>query len=656
MKKILSLFAVLLCVLTVNAQFSKKNTDAYVLNNKSLQSMKAAKTVEHNNPSRIALESGERLMGYYMGDERGISDYALGFTDFPGKTFQVGSVFSENLVKPYIGGEITKVRFALWETVGSAKVIVYKYVGTSLPTPVATETIEKTVVGWNDVTLSTPVTIEEGIAYLVAYEFMQGRNKYMIATDYVVNPGGAVENGFVAYGDFEGNGNECWESMGTQVGNLLIQAVVKGGNFADYDITIGQIGTYGLYCKKGDTMNFQFTIKNSGNKEPESYSVKMLLDGEPIDADMNLPEQLTGIFQNVDGTFRLPADASHGLHTLTVAVDKINGTTPVEDTDDDEFSVDFNAFDKNYARPKQLVEQFTSTFCTYCPLGNDALEALCEKRGDIAWVGLHQDMGPTSKDNFTIPESYDILRFSTTGFPTASFNRMYIDGGSLAMNIAADPSNLNGFVTSCSDVLDLLNKYFYPSFASVDIASSYNSDTKKISVTVSGEKSAEDFSAYVGDDAVLTVYLTEDDLVAKQLNQGTWEIEYTHDNVLRHIATAPLGDEINWEGNAFKNDFEIDVDDTWKTENMHIVAFISRPVFMDEENGKFQTKINEAWVVNTNMVEVGKSVNISNPEISDANVYEVARYTIDGRKIAAPVKGLNLVKMSDGKTVKVIVK
>ncbi len=35
---------------------------------------------------------------------------------------------------------------------------------------------------------------------------------------------------------------------------------------------------------------------------------------------------------------------------------------------------------------------------------------------------------------------------------------------------------------------------------------------------------------------------------------------------------------------------------------------------------------------------------------------EVERYTVDGRKISKPVKGLNIVKMSDGRTIKVIVK
>lgn len=44
-------------------------------------------------------------------------------------------------------------------------------------------------------------------------------------------------------------------------------------------------------------------------------------------------------------------------------------------------------------------------------------------------------------------------------------------------------------------------------------------------------------------------------------------------------------------------------------------------------------------------------------EVKDAlGINEVARYTVDGKRISAPVKGINLVKLSNGKVVKVVVK
>ena len=47
---------------------------------------------------------------------------------------------------------------------------------------------------------------------------------------------------------------------------------------------------------------------------------------------------------------------------------------------------------------------------------------------------------------------------------------------------------------------------------------------------------------------------------------------------------------------------------------------------------------------------------IATPSVSTPEATEVARYTADGHRIYAPVKGLNIIKMSDGTVKKVIVK
>lgn len=54
-------------------------------------------------------------------------------------------------------------------------------------------------------------------------------------------------------------------------------------------------------------------------------------------------------------------------------------------------------------------------------------------------------------------------------------------------------------------------------------------------------------------------------------------------------------------------------------------------------------------------VKVDEPTGISNVE-NASDVYEVARYTVDGKRIAAPQKGINIVRMSDGSTRKVVVK
>jgi hypothetical protein len=38
------------------------------------------------------------------------------------------------------------------------------------------------------------------------------------------------------------------------------------------------------------------------------------------------------------------------------------------------------------------------------------------------------------------------------------------------------------------------------------------------------------------------------------------------------------------------------------------------------------------------------------------DIHEVARYTLDGKQLTAPAKGVNIVRLSDGSIRKVIVK
>ena len=45
-----------------------------------------------------------------------------------------------------------------------------------------------------------------------------------------------------------------------------------------------------------------------------------------------------------------------------------------------------------------------------------------------------------------------------------------------------------------------------------------------------------------------------------------------------------------------------------------------------------------------------------NDKTTAGNVTEIARYSLSGNLLTAPAKGVNIVKYSDGKTVKVVVR
>ena len=87
---------------------------------------------------------------------------------------------------------------------------------------------------------------------------------------------------------------------------------------------------------------------------------------------------------------------------------------------------------------------------------------------------------------------------------------------------------------------------------------------------------------------------------------------------------------------------------------MEVVAFIGRPIILN--GSTFETTFDDAFVLNTNKVGLGGTTGIEGVDMDEADVKEVARYTIDGVRISAPQKGVNIVKMSNGKVYKVLVK
>ena len=66
------------------------------------------------------------------------------------------------------------------------------------------------------------------------------------------------------------------------------------------------------------------------------------------------------------------------------------------------------------------------------------------------------------------------------------------------------------------------------------------------------------------------------------------------------------------------------------------------------------TETNEIVNADEKEIESSGTVGINNAS-SESEVKEVARYSVDGARISAPVKGINIVKMSDGTTRKVMI-
>ena len=157
-------------------------------------------------------------------------------------------------------------------------------------------------------------------------------------------------------------------------------------------------------------------------------------------------------------------------------------------------------------------------------------------------------------------------------------------------------------------------------------------------------------SSYLND-ASLTVYVVEDGIVGQQLNLGTWVNNYTHNHVLRDLVTKVVGDGINWtDGGKYENTYTVTLGSDWVVENLKVVAFISQ-----KPTSATSPDLKNMAIYNANEVQVTDATGIrgiNNVVESAADSY----FTVDGRQVSQPQRGLNIVRMADGNTVKVLVK
>lgn len=635
-KTFVSLLALLMAFTTANAQM--RNAQAGMQSYSLTQVQGPAKA-----PNRIALEENERIMGYYTTDEIGGTALGLGKNGL----FKAAVEFTPTHLDPFIGGQITKVRFALNEAVGASKVTVctVTFDGNTV-TPVSEVEVPSTQEGWNDVTLTDPVTIEEGLDYLIAYDFTSTTTGYPLLTDKDINPNGGVNGGFLIYGNL--GGGETWYNNGTSYGNLCIQAVVKGGTFPDEDITVNGLTTE-QYIKTGESAGYSYMISNNGNIIPGQYTVDLLFDGEVIQTT-DTPVELKNVAQTVSGSVTIPDGTPAGSHKLAVKVSKINGNTPTENTDDDIAEADVNTYNSCMPRQKSLMEEFTATTCPACPYAGPVIASLEKLRDDLVIVAHHTDI-PAPGDPMTCNEALDISYIlGARSNPSGVFNRYYVtdaslnQDGQLYFGLGYDAMYAAAAAEMMGNIIDLSNSM--PAFASINISTQLDKDTRELNVEVSGNRT-EDFDTFVGEDAALSVYLTENGIVA---NQSGGSKDAVHDNVMRKALTDISGDAIVWNGDAYSNTYSFTLPEEWDADNVNVVAFISRPL-------NRTSRINDLWVNNAETCKAGYGTSgISGTTANKENATETARYTADGRKISEPVKGLNIIRMSDGTIRKVIVK
>lgn len=216
---------------------------------------------------------------------------------------------------------------------------------------------------------------------------------------------------------------------------------------------------------------------------------------------------------------------------------------------------------------KVLIEDYTDTYCQYCPRIAKAIELAVDASPDVVPLAIHlQYVGPDP--------------FKTT-FGAQLWNKFRSDFGFIGLPAAALDRKVEWNYDETQNVPQATNMAGMPTDAGLSISSIYKH--RNLSVTVS----AGFLQNYPG--SKLVVYLVENKLKANQINATPYYggtnpiVNMQHDHVLRHSFTNVLGDAIPADLTVANNvytkkiDFQVPYGVVSFVENTEIVAMIVGP-------------------------------------------------------------------------------
>lgn len=239
---------------------------------------------------------------------------------------------------------------------------------------------------------------------------------------------------------------------------------------------------------------------------------------------------------------------------LSLALTAIVGLTACDNINENDRYIEIPA--AKVARTV-LLEEYTAQRCTNCPEGHKVAHDLVESYGaNIIPVSIHCSRQAIQESNknvvgLAIPEGEELFK------------------------MAGSPDLPSGVIDRKTEPLDrsqwpsvVYNEIETESYVAINLTPSVSDGNIRVSVEL---KSSQN-----NDNCRLNVWLTENNVVAFQVNGRDNVENYVHNHVLRAVASEVSGDlvELNSASDAVR-EYVIPVKDKWNVDNVSVVAFVT---------------------------------------------------------------------------------
>ena len=444
-----------------------------------------------------------------------------------------------------------------------------------------------------------------------------------------------------------------WSDMyGSDYGALYMQVLLEG-EFADNTATPSITGEY--YAQLGGSTQVAVSLLNNGASPLTSIDYTITTDGV-AGAEQHLELESPIAFNNSGrATIEVAADAEAGSKTKTLTVTKVNGQANNAPVNTSDFTL--ITLEKLIAR-NVAVEQFTGTGCGWCPRGHVGMAKMREAFGDrFIGIAIHQYSNQSSDAMYLAPSKY--ANHGLNGAPSCRLNR----GESM------DP-----YYGSGEDVLyDMQQALAVPALAEVSVSGVMDTNKTKIDAKatltplIAGNYTLEFVAVADGltgtgtgwqqTNYYSTQYASQTGITKSSLPE---DLQYLFD--LRSTFTGTFND-VAIASSYVSSKNQVEKLTLTANEEQEVSYTITMPTYTKLKNA---LKDDQIYVVALLVDAQGKIVQAAKQQVSiadptgiedvksmaDAQPTDV--YTLDGRKSSNAQRGLQIVRLSDGRTVKVV--
>lgn len=499
-----------------------------------------------------------------------------------------------------------------------------------------------------DVVLDEPYSITDEAVY-VGYSFqietLDSENSYPVVVGTETTADGLYLHSTRTY--------RSWNELSDSWGVSALQLVVSGVGENSAGVTLPSE----LNVQYDQDKTFSVTVVNHGYAGISSYEYEYTVNDVTVTGTVELGDDAVPAQYNATTTLdvSLAALGVTGYYPLTFTVTKVNGVENSDVLASGSFTV--NSYELLPVH-KVVFEEYTGTWCGYCPRGYVALEIMKSLYPDD-FIGISYHNG----DDMEIMYS-KYFPSTIVGYPSAFYDRKYeadpyygIDGSSFiipeewlelceteiapaTIEVTGVLSDDEGSVTAEATVafIDSYDDADY-SLEFVLLADSlYDEDwyqTNYYYNNTYGTFPEEEFEKFTsGDYYVYGLYFS--DVIVFTTNVSSSNIalpaQITANESLTESYTIDLSQVKNTDGNDIIQDVN------------QLTAVV---LIIDNTTG---------YIVNADKAKVQTATGISVVETEPTTEHRVEYYDISGRRISAPVKGVNIVRAADGRTIKYVQK